>query len=247
MKKGSSTRKNEYGAAIGDFNSKLIPPIKNSELLTKVFVHRSYLNEPGGAGLESNERLEFLGDSVLSTVICRMIYERFPRMDEGELTGLRARLVNKRTLAGIAAALRMGPVLLLGRGEAASGGAANPTILAGALEALIAAVYLDGGFAAAKRFVEGLFTALVGGASESAGHFDYKPRLQMLTHKLFKTSPVYRLVSSSGAPHKMVFEVEVVLGAEVIGRGSAARKKDAEQEAAREALKILTERHGPHT
>lgn len=243
MEKNVRTRKNEIPAAMAAFNGRLGFPVKDPELLRKVFVHRSHLNEPGGAGLESNERIEFLGDSVLSTVISRMIYERFPRMQEGDLTRLRARLVNKRQLAQIALQLGMGRVLLLGKGEAASGGAANPTILAGALEALIAAVYLDSGFAAASEFVGSLFAPLIEGASESPGHFDYKPELQMLTQKLFKASPAYRLLSATGAPHRKVFEVEVVLDGEVIGRASGAKKKDAEQEAAREALKILRERH----
>jgi len=222
-----------------EFNVTLSSPILDDRLLKNVFVHTSYLNEPDGAGLESNERLEFLGDAVLSLIISRMLFERFPLLDEGALTQMRARLVNKRTLAGIAAELEMSRFLLLGRGEAGSGGEENPTILAGAFEALVAAIYFDAGIEPCVVFIDGIFSALIEDAHREPGHFDYKPALQELSQKTFKSPPVYRQTMESGPPHKRIFEIEVAINGKVIGKGSASKKKDAEQEAAKEALERL--------
>lgn len=212
---------------------------KDRGLLETAFVHRSFLNEKEGRGMESNERLEFLGDSVLSTVISHVLYQRSPEVSEGELTNLRAKLVNGRTLARIARGLDMGLCLMLGKGERASGGADNTTILAGAFEAVVAAVYLEGGFDKAFSFIEGLYSPLIEKLLKEPGHFNFKPRLQVLAQKLFKKAPVYRVVSESGPDHKKIFEVEVMVDGRVYGRGSESTKKDAEQAAAGEALKEL--------
>ena len=230
---------NTEKAHLDEFNKKLPFPIGDEELLRKVFTHRSYLNESGEEGLESNERLEFLGDSVLSTVISRMLFKKFTELDEGGLTRLRARLVNTRALAEAALRMRMNEFLLLGRGEAASGGAENPTILAGTFEALLAAVYIDSGAEKSFSFIEGLFKDQIDDSLLELVHFDYKPALQELSQSAFKAAPEYRLTGESGPPHKRVFEVEVAVNGEVLGRGTAGRKKDAEQAAAEEALKRL--------
>lgn len=226
-------------AQLDEFNKKLPFPIGDEELLRRVFTHRSYLNESGEEGLESNERLEFLGDSVLSTVISRMLFKKFTELDEGGLTHLRARLVNTRALAETALRMRMNEFLLLGRGEANSGGAENPTILAGTFEALLAAVYIDSGAEKSFSFIEGLFKDQIDDSLLELVHFDYKPALQELSQSTFKAAPEYRLTGESGPPHKRVFEVEVAVNGEVLGRGTAGRKKDAEQAAAEEALKHL--------
>jgi ribonuclease III len=202
------------------------------------------LNEADETGLESNERLEFLGDSVLSTVISRILFERFADVDEGELTRLRARLVNTRAIAAIAKSISMDEFILLGRGEATSGGSTNPTILAGTFEALLAAVYIDYGFSVAFSFIEGLFKDLLDESLQELVHFDYKPALQELSQSIFKSAPEYRLTSETGPPHKRSFEVEVAINGEVLGRGVANKKKDAEQAAAKEALKRLEEDKG---
>ncbi len=222
-----------------EFNRRLPFTIGNTGLLQKVFVHRSFLNEKAGASLESNERLEFLGDAVLSNVISHMLFEKFPEIDEGELTRLRAKLVNRRTLADMARRLSLHEFLLLGKGERTTGGRENPTILAGAFEALLAAIYIDCGFEKTSSYVRSLFSPLIDETLSEPGHFDYKPRLQELSQKVFKEAPVYRLVNEDGPPHRKVFEVEVVITGEVLGAGSATKKKDAEQCAAGEALKKL--------
>jgi ribonuclease-3 len=228
-----------------EFNNTLKYPIKDAALLRRVFTHRSILNEPSRhatARAESNERLEFLGDSVLSTVISTLLWVRFPESDEGELTRLRARLVNGVMLARIATKIGMDKYLLLGRGEAASGGRENSTILSGVLEALIGAVYTDSGFAAAFTFTETLFDGLIDDALSKPGHFDYKPRLQELAQAIYKTPPTYRLVSETGPAHDRLFTVEVVVGNvsnEVLGKGTAKKKKEAEQLAAQGALLLI--------
>ncbi len=228
-------------AKLKKFNKTLPFPIKDAALLKEVFTHRSFLNEADETGLKSNERLEFLGDSVLSTVISRILFERFTDVDEGGLTRLRARLVNTRSLAAIAGSMSMDGFLLLGRGEATSGGSTNPTILAGAFEALLAAVYIDSGFSDAFSFIEGLFKDLIDDSLQELVHFDYKPALQELSQSIFKAAPEYRLTSETGPPHKRSFEVEVAINGKVLGRGVAYKKKDAEQAAAKEALKRLEE------
>ncbi len=226
-------------AHLDEFNNGLPFPIGDPKLLKEVFTHRSYLNESDEEGLESNERLEFLGDSILSTVISRLLFKRFAELDEGGLTRLRARLVNTRALAEAALKMGMDGFLLLGRGEAASGGNENPTILAGAFEALLAAVYIDSGFKKSFSFIEEIFKDQIDDSLLELVHFDYKPALQELSQSTFKAAPKYRLTGESGPPHKKVFEVEVAINGEVMGSGTAGKKKDAEQAAAEEALKRL--------
>ena len=231
--------KKELHPAPEEFSRRLPFTLRDKELLQKVFVHRSFLNEKEGGSLESNERLEFLGDAVLSNVISHMLFEKFPEIDEGELTRLRAKLVNKRTLAELAKSLSLNEFLLLGKGERSTGGRENPTILAGAFEALLAAIYIDCGFKKTFEYVKSLFSPLLDETLSEPGHFDYKPRLQELSQRVFKEAPIYRLVNEDGPPHRKIFEVEVVITGEVLGVGSATKKKDAEQYAAGEALKKL--------
>lgn len=211
-------------------------------LLKNVFVHRSFLNEKEGAGLESNERLEFLGDAILSNIVSHMLFRRYPNISEGDLTKMRARLVNRLSLARLAVQVRLDAHLLLGKGERQARGHENPSILAGVFEAFIAAVYFHHGFQRAFEYVESLFAPLLEGVLEEPVHFDHKPRLQELTQKLFKEAPAYRLVSESGPPHKRTFVVEVLVAGKTLGEGTASKKKEAEQLAAGEALVNLTER-----
>ncbi|MFQ5465976.1 MAG: ribonuclease III [Thermodesulfobacteriota bacterium] len=222
---------------IDEFRKRLPFPFEDRELLKKVFVHRSYLNEKGGRGLESNERLEFLGDSVLGTVISDVLFKKFPEVPEGELTHLRAKLVNRRTLAGLAAELELGAFLFLGRGERISGGGANTANLAGVFEALLGAVFMERGFPEVYSYVEGLYAPIIEELLHQPGHFGYKPALQKLCQQLYRENPQYRLTGSDGPPHRKTFEVEVYVRGELYGKGAASRKKDAEQEAAGQALK----------
>ncbi|OGQ57979.1 MAG: ribonuclease III [Deltaproteobacteria bacterium RIFCSPLOWO2_02_FULL_53_8] len=225
---------------IEGFKRALGVDFEDKGLLELVFIHKSYLNEKGGAAYgESNERLEFLGDAVLSCVISRMLYEKFPLVEEGELTRMRARLVNKRALAQIGVQLDMGRHLRMGKGEKAAGGASNPTVLAGAFEALLGALYMEAGLSTVSVYIERLFAPLLDDALSTPGHFDFKPRLQELVQRNYKEGPVYRLVGESGLAHRKTFNIEVVVNGHVMGAGSAATKKEAEQAAAAEALKRL--------
>lgn len=230
---------------IEEFKNSLGVEFEDKGLLELVFIHKSYLNEKGGRAYnESNERLEFLGDAVLSCVVSRLLYERFPELPEGELTRLRARLVNKRALAELGARLDMGRYLRMGRGETGAGGAANPTILAGAFEALLGALYLEAGLGLVSSYIEKVFTPLLDGSFSTPGHFDYKPRLQEAVQRIYKEGPVYRLVAESGPAHRKTFDVEVYVCDRMMGAGSAATKKEAEQAAAAEALKMLEAEEG---
>lgn len=228
-----------------DFRNSLPFTFGDEELLKKVFIHRSYLNEKCGRGLESNERLEFLGDSVLSTVISDILFERFPGVPEGELTHLRAKLVNRRALARIAKELGLGDYLYLGKGERNSGGNRNTANLAGVFEALIGAVYIDRGFNEAYTYIEDIYAPKIEELLVEPGHFGYKPALQKLCQKLFKENPFYRLISEVGPPHQRIFEVEVLVAGEFYGKGKASRKKDAEQKAAGDALKRFYKESSP--
>lgn len=222
------------------FKGRLNFSFKDEALLESVFVHSSYVNEKGGG--ESNERLEFLGDAVLSAAVSGILYDMYPDFREGELTSLRSRLVNRSVLSGLASELGMGELIRLGKGEKKSKGAENPAILADALEALMAAVYLDAGFRAARVLIKELFLPLLKDALQGEKYFDYKPKLQELTQRHFKAAPVYRLVSEEGPSHKRIFCVEAVVKGEVMGKGSGIRKKDAEQSSAKEALKEFSKR-----
>jgi ribonuclease-3 len=212
--------------------------LKDLAVLENVFVHSSFLNEKEGRGLESNERLEFLGDAVLSIAVSHILFEMFPEMKEGDLTRLRARLVNREVLARLSSELGMGELMLLGKGERLSGGAENPAILADAFEALAAAVYLDGGWRKANGFARKFFIPILEKTPGEA-HFDYKPILQEITQKFFKEAPSYSVVKEEGPPHRRRFTVEVKVAGETMGEGAAFRKKDAEQAAAKEAIAAL--------
>ena len=228
---------------LDELKKKLPFTIRDDNTLREVFVHSSYLNESGGEGLQSNERLEFLGDAVLETVISHMLFLRFPELAEGDLTKLRARLVNKRKLAEISKGLGLGDYLLLGKGERMGNGAQNASILADTFEALIAALYLDhgkDGFQEVFKFLEKLFAPLLDDAKAGERHFDYKPALQEYCQRELKEEPSYRTVNVEGPPHRRSFEVEVVVDGAVKGRGFAPKKKEAEQLAAKEALGELT-------
>ncbi|MFQ5441746.1 MAG: ribonuclease III [Thermodesulfobacteriota bacterium] len=226
----------DFESGIEVFNRGLSPPLKDRALLKRVFTHSSFLNEPGGGGLESNERLEFLGDAVLGAAAAHMLYLKFPDVSEGELTRLRARLVNRRALAGLSRELGLDRLLLLGKGEARAGGAENARNLAGVFEALLGAIYLEAGFKKTMAYTAALFSPLMDGVKKGPGWFDYKPELQELTQRFFKTHPRYSVTKDSGRPHAKTFEVEVRVGSRVLARGTGTRIKDAEQAAAKKAL-----------
>jgi len=208
-------------------------------LLEQALVHSSYVNE--NPSLASNERLEFLGDAVLGLVIAEKLYQDFPHFDEGEMTKLRAALVRGGTLARVARTIKLGDYLYLGKGEKASGGRRKPANLAGALEAMIAAIFLDQGLTTSNDLVLRLFNEELQrvGASQEAG-VDYKSQLQELIQAREQQKPTYQLVVAVGPDHDRRFTVEVRVGDTVLGKGSGKSKKAAETEAAHTALEQLT-------
>ena len=210
-------------------------------LLEQALVHSSYINEKPGLAHTSNERLEFLGDAVLDLIVADKLYQDFTHLTEGEMTKLRAALVRRDTLAHMAGAIRLGDHLYLGKGEEASGGRDKPANLAGALEAVIAAIFLDKGSPAARDFILRLLdTELEKVVSQGAG-IDCKSQLQELTQAREQKTPTYHVIEATGPDHGKRFTVEVRLGKTALGRGSGKSKKAAETEAARSALeKFLT-------
>lgn len=201
--------------------------------LIQSLCHPTYANENRNENVQDNQRLEFLGDAVLGLVVGSLLMERYPDQGEGELTRIRAGLVREAQLARIARALDLGRYLMLGKGEAMAGGAQKPSILADTLEALVAAVYLDGGFQKAFDMVKRWFTPLLG-----SDPVDPKTQLQELLQKRHKATPAYRITAETGPDHDKTFHVTLSfenLRTEGVGKN----KKQAEQEAAKKALELI--------
>lgn len=208
-------------------------------LLELALMHSSYINENLGAALSSNERLEFLGDAVLGLVIAERLYQDYPEYDEGELTRFRSALVRKETLARISLTIDLGDYLYLGNGEEAGGGRSKPANLARALEAVIAAIYLDQGLEAAKYFILKLFNNETQKQAQLATGSDYKSQLQEVIQAERQLTPSYHIIEAIGPDHAKEFTVEVRIGNVTLGKGSGKSKKSAEMEAAREALEHI--------
>lgn len=207
-------------------------------LLENALTHSSYANEHRDAGMSSNERLEFLGDSVLGMVVADHLYREHPRMPEGELTRTRAALVCEGSLVEVARTLELGKYLRLGKGEDAGGGRERPSILADATEAVLAAIYLDGGIAQARRVIRAL---ILGNEEEMSASRDYKTALQELVQRESGQKLAYRLVAEEGPDHAKRFSVEVELNGKTVGAGEGRTKKAAEQNAAKAAIAALKE------
>ena len=210
---------------------------KNISLLQNALTHSSYANEHWHNSLKSNERLEFLGDSILGMVVAEYLYKNFPDRPEGELTRMRADMVCETTLANVANGIGLGNHLLLGHGEERLGGRSRESILADATESVIAACFLDGGLEAAQQFVNRFI--LVAVPVTKLHNVDYKTRLQELVQQKKNQILTYRLAGQSGPDHDKQFDVEVSLNGQVIGTGSGSSKKRAEQMAARSAIEQL--------
>jgi ribonuclease-3 len=211
----------------------------NASLLRQALTHLSYVYEHNLPPLDSNEKLEFLGDTILGYVITRIIYDRFPELSEGQLSKFRARLVNTGILADVAREINLGTHLLLGHGEEVSGGRDKTSILADSFEAVIGAYYIDRGLDAAYDFILGLFDKRIDEESTREASADYKTRLQELTAKKFGLAPEYSIYRETGPDHHKMFHAQVSVGRHVYGKGQGTSKKEAEQAAAKEALKIL--------
>jgi len=211
----------------------------DQSLLEQALIHSSYANENPGLALTSNERLEFLGDAILGMLVAEKLYRDFPQLTEGEMTRLRSALVRRDTLFRVAKAIKLGDYLYLGKGEEAGGGRHKPVNLAGALEAVIAAIFLDQGLATTKGFVLGLLCQELQKAVSQGVEADYKSRLQELIQSRQQQTPVYQVIDAVGPDHDRRFTVEVKVGDTVLGRGSGRGKRAAEAEAARSALRRL--------
>lgn len=209
----------------------------NISLLQNALAHSSYANERWHDSLKSNERLEFLGDSILGMLVADHLYRSFPDRPEGELTRMRADLVCERSLAQIANRIGLGEHMLLGKGEEQGGGRSRDSILADAVESVIAACYLDGGMEAAKQFVHKFVLDHV--PVKGLHNADYKTALQEQVQQKRNQVLSYVLVGESGPDHDKQFRVEVTLNGQVVGSGIGSSKKRAEQDAARDALEKL--------
>lgn len=214
-------------------------PFDDDSLLREALVHRSYLNENPSFPSADNQRLEFLGDALLDFVAGDYLYRRYPKMREGELTSLRAALVKEETLARFAQALGLGRYLYLGRGEEESGGRERPSLLADAFEALVGALYLDGGLKAAERFILPFLEPETEQIVAQGELRDYKSLFQEEAQRRFQSTPLYRTIDERGPDHNKVFTVEVLIEEKLCGRGEGTTKQAAEQEAARQALEKI--------
>lgn len=216
-----------------------IPSFNDPKLFEQVFIHRSYLNEAGGSGLESNERLEFLGDSILSFVVSSHIFNQFKELKEGQLTSIRSVLTNTETLAEVSRALGLGEQLKLSKGEESGGGRNNKTLLANTFEALIGGIYIDQGIEAARKFIEENIIDQSERIIESQGLKDPKSKLQEKIQEKHKESPEYRVVAEEGPDHNKSYTIGVYLGERLLAEGIGSSKQDAEKAAARAALENI--------
>jgi len=216
---------------------------RDKSLLQRALIHRSYLNEHPEFPLEDNERLEFLGDAVLDFVTGAYLYHRFPELREGPLTNLRSILVRRSTLARFARQLELGGYMLMGHGEAESGGRHRPANMCAAFEALVGALYLDQGLDSVRRLLEPLILPEIARALQDSLEKDPKSHLQELAQAKMHRTPRYATVAETGPDHAKVFTVEVSIGDQVYGQGQGPSKQQAAQEAARQALQQIRPVH----
>ena len=212
---------------------------EDMSLLSQAMHHSSYVNEQHDPTLEDNERLEFLGDAVLDLVITHILMDRFPESREGDLSRMRATVVNESQLAMVAQGLKLGEFIMLGKGEAQSHGQEKSSILADAFEAIIAAVYLDGGIQAAFDVIAKQFAPIIPFVEKKIEEEDSKSQLQEIVQGRYKTIPRYRVIGESGPDHDKTFQVCLTIGDILTATGSGKSKKNAEQAAASAALDKL--------
>jgi len=213
---------------------------RKPELLKEAFRHSSYVNEVGDSCLKDNERLEFLGDAVLDLAVSHILMDLFREEKEGVLSKCRAAIVNERVLSDVAKGLSLGDYLLLGKGEELSNGREKPSILANVLEALIGALYLDGGFLKTKEIIHRLFVPVLGSIDIESILDDFKSVLQEFTQEAYKIRPEYVLAGESGPAHDKTFRVDLYVQGKLMAEGEGRSKKEAEQKAARKAFFCLT-------
>jgi len=226
---------------VSALEAKLEVAFTNSALGLAAVTHKSYSNEHREISAADNERLEFLGDAVVDLAISHRLMERFPSATEGELSKLRALIVNEEGLARIAREIGLGDLLLLGRGEELTGGRQKNSVLADGLEAVLGAVYLSAGWDKVLQLVDRLFGEALQGVAEGRSGYDYKTRLQEQVQLRHRQAPKYRVLSETGPAHERVFEVEVTVGEDVAARATGRSKKEAEQAAARKASMLISD------
>lgn len=224
---------------LGELGRRLGHRFKRKELLLQALCHASYINEQGTLDLADNERLEFLGDAVLDLAVSDLLMQRFQEATEGDLSKYRAMIVDESGLCEIAQQLALGDYILLGKGEAQSDGRTKPSILANTVEAIVGALYLDAGFVKARKIIDTLFAPLIEKVQNRDWIHDYKSLLQEYTQKVFRSLPQYRLIEETGPPHDKTFKIALWLSGTMLAEGTGKSKKEAEQQAAREAFRCL--------
>jgi ribonuclease III len=207
----------------------------NIDLLKKALTHKSYAAETGSS--EFNERMEFLGDSILAGIVVDFLYNKYPDQDEGRLSQLKSQIVSGTSLSKWAKELKLGDYIYISKGEEASGGRRRDNLLSDSLEAIIASIYLDAGFEAARKFVLSYMMK-----QKRIAVYDAKSKLQEIIQSTYKTLPEYRVIDTKGPDHDKVFEITVYIKNKAMGSGEGKSKKEAEQQAAREALKKINKK-----
>jgi ribonuclease-3 len=220
-----------------DFEKKTKIIFKNKDLLKQAFIHRSYINENPSAGLSHNERLEFLGDAVLELVVTDFLYKKYPSYTEGELTALRSALVNAIIISEVASSLGMNDFLLLSKGESKDTGKARQYILANTYEAYVGAVFLDGGYDVADKFITESLLPHTNEIVSKKLWRDAKSLIQEKAQEFVGSTPAYKVLHESGPDHDKHFTVGIYFGADLIAEGKGKSKQEAEQSAAMAALK----------
>lgn len=224
-----------------------IPKFKNKDLFTQAFTHRSYINEvksPERQKIESNERLEFLGDSILSFVVSQSLFRNYPQFNEGLLTNLRSLLVNTKSLAETAGELNFGKLLKLSKGEEDSKGRQNPSLLADSFEAFIGALFLDQGLEAVSQFLSETILSKAEELVQKKAFKDPKSLLQEYVQAQKQNSPLYKVIQETGPAHAKIFTVGVYVKDNLLGQGEGRSKQEAEENAAKEALENFTLENG---
>jgi len=224
---------------LNSLQEKLAYTFKNMEWLHQALTHRSHSHENPDLPLKDNEKMEFLGDAVLELVIRDLLLKALPNYSEGELSKIRAWVVNEPTLAKVARSIELGNHLFLGKGEELSGGRDKSSILADAYEALIAAIYLDGGFMPAFEVIKKHFAIILKEAIQTDFSEDYKTQLQEYSQERFKSVPTYEVEKEVGPDHDKTFFVTLLINGKIISHGMGKSKKEAEQHAAKDALQSL--------
>ncbi len=225
---------------LGILEDKIGVGFKNKNLLKTAFIHRSFLNENPNETLPHNERLEFLGDSVLGFIISNYLYKKYPIHAEGDLTNFRSSIVNARILAKVAKDLGLGNYLYLSRGEEATGGRERQYLLANTYESLLGAIFLDNGLSSATNFVNKNLIPQLKEIIKNKLYKDFKSQLQEVSQAKFNVTPNYKLVSAKGPDHTKIFDTGVYLGKKLLAKGVGNSKQISEQEAAKAALEKIT-------